>query len=227
MWFRVARAAALCLVALGFAACGDADSDDETDAPQTTVAAPLRPELRQQAQGGVGRIEEWVETWNLVNAALQEQSADFPTIRLDVGDFTLRGGADGFPVFTGEIDGLILGGVVAAEDGGITSLLLVGQPTDPDFLGGYSIWLASLDPTVDPQVLLPVELAFGDLERSVVESNGRTYEAVKVEDSSGAGTAVSISMVPGLDVDDQLTLSAHRVVRRNVLSALTEETPEP
>ncbi|MDG2114280.1 MAG: hypothetical protein P8N02_16915 [Actinomycetota bacterium] len=210
------------------AACGDADSpaDGGTDtaeqSPSTTIQAPLLPQLRQAGSGGIGRIEEWVETWNVVNEALQGESAEFPLIALATDDFTVRGAEDGFPVFTAEIGELILGGVVAAEDGGITSLIMVGQPQDPDFLAAYSIWLGTLDPTVDPMLLLSPELAFGDEQRSVVESNGRTYEAFKVD--GGPGTAVSVSMVAGSDVDDQVTFSAHSVVRRNVLGALAAET---
>ena len=209
-------------------ACGDADPSSSeggtaTDAPTTTtIQAPLLPQLRQQGSGGVGRIEEWIETWNLVNDALVDENSEFPRILLESDDFTVRGGEDGFPVFTAQVGDLILGGVVTAEDGGITSLILLGQPQDQSFFAAYSIWLGALDPTVALEQLLPVEVVSGDEQRSVVESNGRTYEAFRVDGASGV--AISVSMVGGTFIDDQATFSAHSVVRRNVLGALAAET---
>jgi hypothetical protein len=221
------RILAALLIGGVLAGCGDGDASDggDTTATSTTVEAPLRPELRQSASGGIGRIEEWVETWNLVNQALVTQfgeDADFPVLELDSDDFTVRGGQDGFPVFTAQLGEVILGGVVTVEDGGITSLLVAGQPGDPDFLAAYAIWLGSIDPTIDPTALMSTEVAFGDAQSASVESNGRTFTAVKV-DAQG-GSAIAVTMVAGPSVSDAATTSAHNVVRRNVLGALAAET---
>ena len=170
---------------------------------------------------GVGRIQDWVETWNLVNAMLMDQATAFPDFELSVEDFTIRAGEDAFPVLTAQIDAIILGGVVAPQDGGITSLIIVGQPDDPQSRAAFLIWLATLDPTIDTELLLPVSGELGDDERNTVESNGRTYEVIKVDGATGA--AVSISMVMGRSISSQATASAHRVVRSNVLGALVAD----
>ena len=213
------------LVAVMIAGCGGDDGQGVSEqGTTTTVVAPLRPELQLAATGGVGRVEEWIETWNLVNAALEAQLTDFPTIALDIDGVTVRGASAGFPVFTAQIDQLILGGVVAADDGGITALLLTGQPTDPLFVAAFSIWLGAIDPTVDPLELLPFDVAFGDEAASTVESNARTFQAVKVANDSGA--VITVTMVAGPEVDPAFTASAHQVVRSEVLSVLAAETSE-
>ncbi len=207
------------------AGCAQREAQDASDrGSTTTIAAPLRPELQMSASGGVGRIEEWIETWNLVNEALGAQLTDFPTLPLAVGDVTVRGAAAGFPVFTAQIDEVILGGVVSADDGGITALLLTGQPRDPLFGAAFSIWLGAIDPTVDPQELLPFDVAFGDDAVATVESNARTFQVVKLANDSGS--VITVTMVAGPEVDPGFTASAHQVVRGQILTALTEETSD-
>lgn len=212
-------------VAAGLGSCGNDSSvsDDNDVGPTTTVAAPLRPDLRQEGSGGIGTIGEWAETWNTVNAILSNESSAFPSQVIDQSMFTLHASDNGLPVFAGQLGEVILGGSLFSSDGGISSLVLVGQPGDQQFLASYAVWIAVLDPTVDPQELLPLELAFGEdsSARAVVTANGRNYEAIRVVDESGL-SVLAVSMVAGEFSDEQSAFGAHSFIRRVVLDAIGE-----
>ena len=92
-------------VMVGLSSCGS-DSSASVDGeigPTTTVAAPLRPDMRQEGSGGIGTIGEWAENWNTVNAILRNESSAFPSQVIDQSMFTLHASDNGLPVFVGQL----------------------------------------------------------------------------------------------------------------------------
>jgi hypothetical protein len=76
---------------------------------------------------------------------------------------------------------------------------------------------------MDPQELLPLELAFGEdsSARAVVAANGRNYEAIGAVDESGS-PVLAVSMVADEFSNDKSAFGAHSFIRRVVLDAIGE-----
>ncbi|MFT7647658.1 MAG: pimeloyl-ACP methyl ester carboxylesterase [Candidatus Poriferisodalaceae bacterium] len=219
--------AVLSAVVVLAASCGDSDpatsatpTSAGSESAPTTAAAPLRPDLRLDATGGVGSIPTWVDDWNSVVESLQTQNADFPDLALDVDQFRIGTSAEGITVFGGFIDTQVaLGGAVQADDGGISSLMVFGSAEDPLFFAAYAVWLGTLNPTLSLEAVLPPEVAFGDSPLNAVVLGGRSYEAVRTISSEGDALA-TVTMVPGLSDDTAILAGSHQLLRASVIAHL-------
>ncbi|MGY9073996.1 MAG: hypothetical protein ACKVHU_13745 [Acidimicrobiales bacterium] len=211
------------LVISAASACGSSsDSTGDAAQEQTTVtaSAPLLPELRLDVAGGIGTLRTWIDDWNTVAEAVAAQDAAFPDVRLAVDDFFVGSTDDGIVVFGGFHDSRVaLGGALQADDGGISALMMFGAPDDPLFFAIYGVWLATLNPTLEAEQVLPPDVAFGDGTRNAVVLGGRSYEAVRTASTDGE-PLITVSMVPGLSEDQAVLAGSHALLRSSVLGYL-------
>jgi len=206
----------LLAAALIFASCGDSDPEEATpDQPTTTIAAPLLPSFREPASARIGSVDDWLATWSLANATFIARNERFPEFLIDSEDFQPRGDVQGFPLLAMQRNQVILGALVDPDTDEVSALALIGQPGDVDFLTAFPLWVATLDPTLDPGRLLPEDLVLGDRTSVFVESNERTYRALRTGDA--AGVVIGLTMVGGAQLDEEVTRATHALIRTSLL----------
>ncbi|GEM_PF-3889938 len=212
--------AALVIAALLAASCGDSDPEEATStstSPQT-IAAPLLPSFREPASARLGSLDTWITSWNLANATFISQNERFPEFLMDETEFEDRAEVLGFPMRAMQRNQVIMGVLSDPETDDVTALVLIGQPRDIDFLTAFPLWVATLDPTLDPGRLLPDDLVLGDRTTVFAESNDRTYRVVKT--GEGDGIVVALTMVGGPLLDEEVTLATHDLIRTGVLGGV-------